>query len=202
MFQYARLPAAVAYAAEAHRLQARKGTANPYFSHPMGVASLVLENGGNEDQAIAGLLHDILEDCGGAHEVAIREAFGDRVAHLVLGCTDALPDAEGEKGPWKDRKDAYLEHLRTADNGTILVSACDKLHNARAIAADLLAGQDVFERFTADRAGTLWYYRALHSIFSERLGKTHNVVLQLGSAVAAMSGGDQAVARGVDSELA
>lgn len=186
MYRYPRLHRALDYAAEAHSDQARKGTAIPYLSHPIGVASLVLEHGGDEDQAIAGLLHDVLEDCGVQHEEPIRTAFGDRVAVMVLGCTDGLPNAAGDKPPWKARKEAYLEHLKTADPCTVLVSACDKLHNARAIAADLMAGQPVFERFNAGLEGTVWYYGALHRVFADRLGDNHSLVLQLGAAVGQM----------------
>jgi (p)ppGpp synthase/HD superfamily hydrolase len=190
MYRYPRLHQALDYAADAHSDQSRKGTAIPYLSHPMGVASLVLEHGGSEDQAIAGLLHDVLEDCGGQHEPPIRLAFGDAVADMVLGCTDGLPDAAGDKPPWKARKLAYLAHLEEADEGTVLVSACDKLHNARAIVADLMAGEAVFERFKAGRVGTLWYYGALHAVFAERMGDGHSLVLQLGAAVNQMGGGN------------
>jgi GTP pyrophosphokinase len=179
---------ALDYAAEAHRDQPRKGTTLPYLSHPMGVASLVLENGGDEDQAIAGLLHDVLEDCGAEHEQPIREAFGDRVARLVLGCTDGVPGASGEKAPWRARKLAYIDHLGAADEAVVLVSACDKLHNARAIVTDLMAGHAVFERFKAGREGTLWYYNALRQVIAERLGEQHPLSLQLGAAVSQMAG--------------
>jgi len=189
MYRYPRLHQALDSAADAHRDQSRKGTAIPYLSHPLGVASLVLEHGGDEEQAIAGLLHDVLEDCGGQHEALIREAFGDRVAAMVLGCTDGLPDEAGDKPPWKARKLAYLQHLELADEGTLLVSACDKLHNARAIVADLMAGHAVFERFKAGREGTSWYYYgALHALFIGRLGASHSLVLQLGLVVRQMNG--------------
>jgi (p)ppGpp synthase/HD superfamily hydrolase len=189
MYRYPRLHQALDYAASAHSAQARKGTTIPYLSHPMGVASLVLENGGDEDEAIAGFLHDVLEDCGGEHEAPIRALFGDRVAGLVLDCTDGLPDEAGVKPPWKARKLAYIDHLRAADPGAPLVSACDKLHNARAIVADLMAGHAVFDRFKAGREETIWYYATLHQVFVERLGGEHAVVLQLGAAVQQMTGG-------------
>lgn len=183
MYRYPRLHEAVDYAAEAHQAQGRKGTSAPYLSHPLGVSSLVLENGGDEDQAIAALLHDVLEDCGGHHEGPIREAFGDRVAAIVIGCTDGLPDAAGEKLPWADRKRAYLTHLQSTDVATLLVSACDKLHNARAIGSDLEAGHTVFDRFKAGRDPTIWYYEELLEIFAGRLGAAHSVVRQLENAV-------------------
>lgn len=181
---HTRFAAALAYAALAHGAQCRKGTKIPYIAHLMGVSALVMEYGGDEDQAIAGLLHDIIEDCGELHEVVIRETFGNRVADIVVACTDGVPDASGNKPPWRARKERYLAHLETADGDALLVSACDKLHNARAIAADLAAGHDVFARFTATRDETLWYYEALVRRFAERMGPAHPLVRELETAVA------------------
>ena len=108
-------------AVRAHAGQVRKGTSIPYIAHPMGVASIALEYGADEDQAIAALLHDAVED-GGAHfEQEIRERFGARVADMVMGCTDGVPDAAGHKPPWKQRKEKYLAHLEQADAQTLLV---------------------------------------------------------------------------------
>src|ERR1700742_1058831 len=104
MHSFPRLHAALDYAAEAHQAQARKGTAIPYLSHVLGVASLVIEHGGDEDQAIAGLLHDVLEDCGPEHASVIRRDFGERVLSIVESCTDGVPDAQGNKAPWRERK--------------------------------------------------------------------------------------------------
>ena len=156
-------------AVRAHDGQVRKGTSIPYIAHPMGVASIALEYGADEDQAIAALLHDAVED-GGAHfEQEIRERFGARVADMVMGCTDGVPDAAGQKPPWKQRKEKYLAHLERADAQTLLVSGSDKLHNARAILADLhTVGEAVFDRFTASKEETLWYYTSLAAIFSRR----------------------------------
>jgi (p)ppGpp synthase/HD superfamily hydrolase len=156
-------------AVRAHDGQVRKGTRIPYIAHPMGVASIALEYGADEDQAIAALLHDAVED-GGAHfEQEIRERFGARVADMVMGCTDGVPDAAGQKPPWKQRKERYLAHLEQADAQTLLVSGSDKLHNARAILADLhTVGEAVFDRFTASKEQTLWYYTSLAAIFSRR----------------------------------
>lgn len=129
----------------------------------MAVSSLVLEHGGDEEQAIAGLLHDAIEDCGVEQEAIIAERFGPRVQRIVRACTDAdtLP-----KPPWQQRKEAYLRHLEGADPDALLVSCCDKLHNARAIVTDLHThGDAVFERFRAGKAGTLWYYGALADAF-------------------------------------
>jgi GTP pyrophosphokinase len=130
----------------------------------------VLENGGNADEAIAGLLHDSIEDCGPAFPggaAALRERiradFGPAVLAIVEGCTDS--DAE-PKPPWKARKVAYLAHLESASPSVRLVSCSDKLHNARAIVSDLrMLGNAVFERFNAGREGTLWYYEALAAEF-------------------------------------
>jgi (p)ppGpp synthase/HD superfamily hydrolase len=175
-----RYAAAVSYATEAHEGQVRKGTAIPYISHPISVSALVLEHGGDEDQAIAGLLHDVVEDCGEEHLELIQLQFGPRVAAMVQGCTDGVANADGRKPPWRERKEAYLRHLAAADQDVLIVSACDKLHNARAIEADKAAiGPAVFERFTAGSAGTRWYYWALHDVFMDRLGESHPLVVGL-----------------------
>ena len=173
-----RFTRAVDYARIAHVAQCRKGSNIPYLYHLLGVASLVIEFGGNEDQVIAGLLHDTLEDCGAAHEAAIRAQFGEVVVNIVKDCTDGTAegkashtDAEAKRRDWIERKLAYLAHLKTASDQTLLVSACDKLHNARAIVQDLEdpdVGTRVFERFTGGRDGTLGYYQALAEIYSAR----------------------------------
>lgn len=164
-----RISEALALAVEAHAKQVRKGTSIPYVAHPMGVASIALEFGADEDQAIAALLHDVLEDGGPQYGPVIKEQFGARVLAIVDGCTDGVPDASGQKGDWGERKRAYLAHLAQAPDDVLLVSGSDKLHNARAIVSDLLKiGPDVFKRFTAGRDGTLWYYRSLTEIFEQR----------------------------------
>ena len=164
-----RIANALSLAVKAHDGQKRKGTNIPYVAHPMGVAAIALDYGATEDQAIAALLHDVLED-GGAHFApVIRERFGEAVLAIVEGCTDGVPDAQGKKADWKDRKLQYLDHLETASAEILLVSGADKLHNARAIVSDLQSiGSAVFDRFTAKRDGTLWYYRQLAGIFSRR----------------------------------
>lgn len=162
---------AVRLAATAHATQVRKGSGIPYISHPLGVASLVIEFGGDEEQAIAGLLHDVIEDGGPQFVEPIREGFGERVLAMVEACTDGVPDANGKKAPWKERKEEYLAHLGDCSEDALLVSAADKLYNARAILDDLLdpsVGAAVFDRFTASKADTLWYYGKLADIFSER----------------------------------
>ena len=164
-----KLGQALALAVQAHDGQMRKGTAIPYIAHPMGVASIALELGASEDQAIAALLHDALED-GGPHYAPLIEAqFGAGVLALVQACTDGVPDASGAKADWGERKRAYLAHLAEAPDKVLLVSGADKLHNARAIVSDLITiGPDVFKRFKAGREGTLWYYRALADVFTRR----------------------------------
>ncbi len=164
-----RISEALALAVQAHEKQVRKGTSIPYVAHPMGVASIALEFGADEDQAIAALLYDVLEDGGPKYGPVIKERFGERVLAIVDGCTDGLPDATGKKADWGERKRAYLEHLLQASDDVLIVSGSDKLHNARAIVSDLLEiGPDVFSRFTAGRDGTLWYYRTLAEIFERR----------------------------------
>lgn len=157
---------ASAYAAEAHRGDLRKGTTIPYLSHLWSVAALVLEHGGDDEQVAAGLLHDVVEDHGGLAQLAeIAERFGPEVARMVEGLSDSIVDTtEGTpKPPWKERKAKYLAHLAEADARTQLVSACDKLHNARCIVADLrVEGATLWDRFNVnDPAEQLWYYRGL-----------------------------------------
>ncbi len=164
-----RIAKALALAVQAHDGQKRKGTDIPYVAHPMGVASIALDYGATEDQAVAALLHDVLEDGGPQFVSIIRERFGEAVLAIVEGCTDGVPDAQGRKADWKERKRRYLDHLETAADEIILVSGADKLHNARAIVSDLQSvGPTVFDRFSAGRDGTLWYYRQLAKIFSIR----------------------------------
>jgi (p)ppGpp synthase/HD superfamily hydrolase len=148
------------FAAKMHAGQARKASSIPYIAHLIGVASLVLEAGGDEDLAIAALLHDVVEDCGGAPMLAkVRKQFGVRVAKVVEGCTDA---DTYPKPPWRERKETYLEHLKHADGDTRLVSAADKLNNVRSILSDYREiGEFVWERFSGGREGTIWYYQAL-----------------------------------------
>ena len=150
----------------AHRLHAhqrRKGSGIPYISHLLAVCSLVLEAGGNEDEAIAALLHDAAEDQGGRATLEkIEHAFGRSVAEIVRGCSDHI-DGEGRRRlPWRERKECYLQHLLQAPASTLIVSLADKTHNASAILADYRRiGGALWERFAGKRDGVLWYYRAL-----------------------------------------
>jgi HD domain len=169
----ASLTEAFRFASEWHAHQVRNGTSIPYLSHLMGVASLVMEHGGDEEQTIAALLHDAIEDVGIQVKPIIVKKFGDRVAKIVEGCTDGVPDEYGQKTAWRPRKERYVAHLRVAHDDVILVSGCDKLHNARAIVTDLDSiGLDVFKRFSATRDEVLWYYGSLVEIFEARLPGT------------------------------
>jgi (p)ppGpp synthase/HD superfamily hydrolase len=159
-----RLLRAFRFAAEKHKGQTRKASTIPYITHLMGVASLVLEAGGDEDLAIGALLHDVVEDCGGAPMLKeVRRRFGKRVAKVVDGCTDA---DTYPKPPWRKRKEKYIRHLKSADADTKLVSAADKLNNVRSILSDYrVLGESVWSRFNGGRDGTLWYYRTLLDVF-------------------------------------
>lgn len=148
------------FAADKHSGQTHKASSVPYIAHLMGVASLVLEFGGDEDMAIAALLHDVVEDCGGVAMLKeVRRRFGPRVAKIVDGCTDSDTDP---KPPWRERKESYLRHLKKANGETRLVSAADKLNNVRSILSDYReVGESIWARFNGGRQGTLWYYRNL-----------------------------------------
>jgi GTP pyrophosphokinase len=157
---------ALVYATGLHAGQVRKGSGVPYIAHLLAVTALVLEYGGDEDTAIAALLHDAVEDQGGAAtRAAIAARFGEPVAVIVDGCsdTDVVP-----KPPWQARKEAYIAHVAGAPPAVLLVSASDKLHNARSILADYRqVGEALWDRFTGSRAGTLWYYRALVTAYRQ-----------------------------------
>lgn len=180
-----RFAAALALATEAHAGQVRKGTENvqgfavPYITHPVAVSALVVRYGGDEDQAIAALLHDVLEDGGPQWAAPILERFGPRVLAMVEACTDGVPDASGHKPPWKERKVAYLAHLAESSDDALLVSACDKLSNLQAILLDLIeVGDSVWSRFTGGKEGSLWYYASLVECFSGRVPALLETALQ------------------------
>jgi (p)ppGpp synthase/HD superfamily hydrolase len=216
--------AAFDYAAQCHAGQVRKGTQIPYLSHLMAVASLVMEAAADgeaevpediEDLVIAGLLHDAVEDCGGAPVLTdIRRRFGDRVADIVEHCTDAMPAPGEAKAPWAERKQAYLATLEHKDDyRALLVTAADKLHNTRAILTDLRMHEregrpqeEFWMRFVADKADAdlqrhvpeiLWYYQALADVISRKAaeeerdaspGRLARLAGELESAVKAMVG--------------
>ena len=183
---------AMAYASDAHKEQVRKSTDIAYISHPFGVASLVIEAGGDEDQAIAGLLHDVAEDCGGEQRLTeIAEKFGDRVAHIVRGCSDSLVVEEDKKAPWRDRKEAHIEHLCSSNADVLLVTAADKTHNARAISTDIQSiGNKVWDRFNSDQEQILWYYNSVYKVLLDG-GVTSTLLNPLKTAIGIMekSGG-------------
>jgi (p)ppGpp synthase/HD superfamily hydrolase len=177
------------YANQWHRDQARKSTTLPYILHPMGVASLVLEAGGDEEQAIAALLHDVPEDCGGEIRLAeILEIFGPRVERMVRGCSDSLVAEREDKAPWRQRKQAHIDHVATADMDTLIVTAADKVHNGRAIATDLQTiGSAVWDRFNASREDIIWYYSTFYSELLKR-EVTPTLLNPLRTAIAIMEG--------------
>lgn len=156
---------ALAYAARLHAHQTRKATDIPYVSHLLAVAGIAIEHGADEDEAIAALLHDAVEDQGGEPtQVEIERRYGKKVADIVIGCSDT---DETPKPPWRERKEEYIKHLLTATPSVRLVSASDKLHNARAILADYRThGEELWGRFNAGGRGqVLWYYRSLVNAF-------------------------------------
>ena len=162
-----RFSQALTFAHDLHVAQKRKGSHAPYISHLLTVCSLVLEYGGDEDCAIAALLHDAIEDQGGA---ATREKiclhFGQRVTTLVNECTES---DQTPNPPWRERKEAYLAHIPKMSDEVALISAADKIHNARSILRDYQTlGEDIWNRFRGGKEGTLWYYRSLMNAFRER----------------------------------
>ncbi len=174
---------ALIFALVAHAGHFRRGTEIPYASHLLAVASIVMDYGGNEDEAVAALLHDSVEDCGIDPE-QMRARFGDEVANIVVACSDSLEKNPDNKKRWRPRKEAYLEHLRTAPSPVLLVSAADKLHNVRSIVKDLTEiGYRVWARFKGDKEGSLWYYETLVEILKAR-GEHRTLVDELACAVA------------------
>jgi len=149
-----------------HAGQQRKVSGVPYISHVLAVASLVIENDGTEDEAIAALLHDAVEDCGGLQTLdAIRVRFGEAVAGIVLGCSDTV---ETPKPPWRERKEHHLLQLASAEGSVKLVSIADKLHNVRSSLRDLAARGSLFwESFSGGREGVVWYLSELLRIYEQ-----------------------------------
>jgi (p)ppGpp synthase/HD superfamily hydrolase len=159
---------ALAYTAAAHAHQTRKGKDTPYLAHPLGVCARVIEAGGDEDQAIAALLHDTAEDQGGRERLAdIERRYGARVAGMVEALSDTL---EEPKPPWRARKEAHLAHLDDAPADVLLVAVADKLYNVDSINQDLrVDGDAIWSRFTAGKDPTIWYFRKLAALFARRL---------------------------------
>jgi (p)ppGpp synthase/HD superfamily hydrolase len=183
-----RFEEAFVFAAQRHKHQTRKGTTIPYIAHLMQVSGIALENGADEDEAIAALLHDVIEDQNETPEELTRR-FGPEVTAIVAGCSDS---ASTDKAPWRQRKETYIAHVLTASPSVRLVSSCDKLHNARAILADYQElGDALWGRFNASAADILWYYQSLIQAFQqaqERQGEPQGrVVTQLANVVAELA---------------
>ncbi|MDJ1183565.1 HD domain-containing protein [Roseofilum casamattae] len=178
-----RFQTALGYAHQLHQTQTRKGSGTPYIAHLLGVASIALEYGATEDEAIAALLHDAIEDQGGqATGDRIRREFGDTVADIVEGCSDSFTTP---KPPWKERKDTYLAHLPHCSASVRLVSAADKLYNALSILKDYRQiGEPLWERFQGKKEGTLWYYRSVVAALQDV--ETTPLVQELARVVAQM----------------
>ncbi len=172
-----RFSQALVYAADAHAGQTRKGTSVPYVAHVLAVTAYALENGANEDEAIAALLHDTVEDCGGKPRLEdVNKRFGSAVADIVLGCSDTT---ETPKPPWKERKQAYLHDLDSASPSVLLVSACDKLHNVRSLLVAVRNdGEAAWARFKGGKEGTLWYYRSALAVL-KRCGVSRRLTHEL-----------------------
>jgi len=161
-----RIVDAFAFTYDLHRTQVRKGSRVPYITHLMGVAAIVGRHGGDEDQFIAALLHDAVEDQGGLETLdRIRDRFGEAVADYVAGCSDS---DEPPKPPWWERKERFIETARTASPKQKLIIAADKLHNARALISDVREkGEAVWDLFNAGREGILWYYAEMVRVLAE-----------------------------------
>lgn len=176
MYSTTRISAAFALAALVHEKQKRKSTDIPYISHPMAVAAQVSVWGGSEDQFIAALLHDVVEDGGAQYMLVIEEHFGKHVLDLVMACSDAAPQRGQPKGAWIERKEKYIANLRSAADEVLLISAADKWHNLASILADAKQlGEVVFDRFirqdferTDKKKMVLWYYKELLAVYRER----------------------------------
>jgi (p)ppGpp synthase/HD superfamily hydrolase len=179
-----RFHTALSYASNLHREDRRKGTAIPYVSHLLSVCAIVLDNDGDETEAVAAVLHDAAEDHGGEGQLGrIAHAFGSDVARIVRACSDSLVDTTlGEqKEEWSERKRRYLAHLeRESDPSILLVGAADKLDNVRAIGRDFDAmGDALWQRFKGGKDGTLWYYRELSRIYSAKTGRVARLAAEL-----------------------
>lgn len=185
----ARLARGVELAGVLHRGQLRKGTQIPYMSHLLAVAALVAEDGGSEDEVLAGLLHDAAEDQGGEATLhRIGRELGLEVADIVRECSDSLVTDNRAKAPWRERKDEALRLLETRSEGALRVIAADKLHNTRATAADLaIAGPSTWERFKTGREGFVWYHEQMATRLGQLLPGSRSVAL-LEVEIAALAG--------------
>jgi (p)ppGpp synthase/HD superfamily hydrolase len=160
---------ALVFAHQLHRNQVRKDTRIPYVAHLMSASALVLENAGDEDQAIAALLHDAVEDQGGEATLrAIQQRFGNEVAAMVRDCSDSLPD---DRLGWRARKENYLDSLHLKPKRSLLVSLAGKTHNAECILQDFHepGATTLWARYSEGVSGVRWYYQKLVGIFSEKM---------------------------------
>lgn len=181
-----RFTRALSLAVEWHGAQTRKGVTIPYMPHLMTVSSIVMEHGGKEDEAVAALFHDAIEDAPDAAEAAKREAlmreeFGSTVAEIVLGCTDGRPNDGGEKAPWAERKESYLKAMRNKPANTLLVAGSDKLHNLTCTVRDLRReGPGTLARFGSSASNLAWYYSEIGQILADRgipMAREYNTLL-------------------------
>jgi len=180
---------ALNYANKWHSDQTRKASRIAYISHPVSVAGLIIEAGGTEDEVIAGLLHDVPEDCGGEPRLKeIKRKFGENVAEIVRACSDSLVEVGAKKDPWKKRKEDHLAKLWNSDDSVLLVTAADKAHNASAIVTDLRhQGDVVWKRFNASRDDIIWYYDEVLKILSAH-GENSRLISQLRQSILDMKG--------------
>lgn len=168
----ARFDDALLFASEAHRMQTRKIGRVPYLSHVLRVSGLVLDYGASEDVAIAAILHDVVEDCGGlAMSKKVRDRFGERVAGLVLETTDSTAEDSSKKAPWRERKEAFINRLSSCSPEGALIIGCDKLDNVTSLTRAVVAldCQSVFSKFKGGRSGEFWYWDSIVSILSQRM---------------------------------
>ena len=172
-----RYDAALKFAADAHRNQFRKSGKTPYLSHVLRVSGLVLDYGASEDVAIAALLHDVVEDCGGLPTLnKVRDLFGDEVADIVLETSDSTTDDPKKKAPWRERKEAYVERLRNSSNEAVLISGCDKLDNVTSIIRilDSRGDRSILEQFKGGRDGEFWYWDSIVHILKKKKSPVAN----------------------------
>ena len=180
-----RFEAALVMAYRLHRSQVRKGSPVPYVAHLLSVAALVLEDGGDEDEAIAALLHDAVEDQGGSvTRELVRVTFGDRVCEIIDGCTESMVQP---KPPWKERKLLHLEKVATASVSVRRVTMADKLHKVRSLLADYERfGEGLWARFGGGKAGTIWYYQEM--VKRLQVGESVGMMRSLSEAVGRLEG--------------
>lgn len=193
---------ALLYASELHGKQRRKGSGIPFLAHLLGVTAIVLEDGGDEEEGIAALLHDAVEDHprAGHTEKDIRARFGDRVHRIVMTCTEPDPHAleRGHKGPWEERKERYIAQLAACrDQDALRVATADKLYNARSIINDMrVVGEDVWKRFSVPKEKTIWYYRTVTEALRAAMPMKHSrLVRELGGIVQALDRGVKRLGR-------